>query len=311
MKWMMLGFAVFFSMNSFALSLNKIIVFGDSISDNGHFYEVMSGVYPPSPPYYYGRFSNGPIWIDLLMEYLYPNHAADHLLNYAYGGAVVNTNPDHDDSLFYLDNQINQYLSLHDQEDFSSNLYVLWAGSNNYMEFPESGNEEVKLVVDSLINQYIRLIERGAKYLMVVNQVDLGKTPVAVVFNAENYLSDLSLKHNLYFKKSLDELKTAYPDVVWVDLDVAQMVDDILKTPANYGITYLTETCFDAIYEGSSVPSGISQKMASTELYPLKPMLYPCDGYLFFDPIHPAHAVHQEIFHRVQILLDKENIYFE
>ena len=36
----------------------SVIAYGDSLSDNGNLYQVAGR--PPSPPYFNGRFSNGP-----------------------------------------------------------------------------------------------------------------------------------------------------------------------------------------------------------------------------------------------------------
>ncbi len=38
--------------------LHNIVVFGDSLSDNGNLYEIMKHQLPQSPPYFEGRFSN-------------------------------------------------------------------------------------------------------------------------------------------------------------------------------------------------------------------------------------------------------------
>jgi len=47
-----------------ARPITEIVVFGDSLSDTGNLFAhlISEGLpgFPPSPPYYYGRFSNGP-----------------------------------------------------------------------------------------------------------------------------------------------------------------------------------------------------------------------------------------------------------
>lgn len=40
---------------------SRIVMFGDSLSDTGKMYGKMRGYLPSSPPYYQGRFSNGPV----------------------------------------------------------------------------------------------------------------------------------------------------------------------------------------------------------------------------------------------------------
>lgn len=77
------------SMVIFANPLNKIVIFGDSLSDNGNLYEYMHHQLPLSPPYYEGRFTNGLDWVELLTQKFYPNSVKAHLEDYAFGGAGV------------------------------------------------------------------------------------------------------------------------------------------------------------------------------------------------------------------------------
>ena len=49
-----------------AQSYDRLVVFGDSLSDNGNLYLASGGTQPPSPPYYQGRFSSGPVFTELL-----------------------------------------------------------------------------------------------------------------------------------------------------------------------------------------------------------------------------------------------------
>ena len=89
MKIIFTAVILFFSMMASATPLNKIVVFGDSLSDNGNLYEYLKHQLPLSPPYFEGRFTNGPVWIEDLIESYYPTNSNDHLLDYAYGGAGV------------------------------------------------------------------------------------------------------------------------------------------------------------------------------------------------------------------------------
>lgn len=64
------------------VSLTQVISLGDSFSDTGNLYALTGQRYPP-PPYYEGRFSNGPLWIEHLAK-----HYAASLHNHAVGGAT-------------------------------------------------------------------------------------------------------------------------------------------------------------------------------------------------------------------------------
>jgi outer membrane lipase/esterase len=50
-----------FSASLSAQNFDQIYVFGDSLSDDGNLFKADGGVYPASPPYFNGRFSNSPI----------------------------------------------------------------------------------------------------------------------------------------------------------------------------------------------------------------------------------------------------------
>ncbi|MHC5830296.1 MAG: SGNH/GDSL hydrolase family protein, partial [Nostoc sp.] len=56
-----------------AASFDQLYVFGDSLSDTGNIYNATYATgkpYPASPPYFEGRFSDGPIWVDYLGDQL-------------------------------------------------------------------------------------------------------------------------------------------------------------------------------------------------------------------------------------------------
>jgi outer membrane lipase/esterase len=56
----MFGFQINFGQNHFC----QLVIFGDSLSDIGNVYILTNYTYPISPPYYQGRFCDGPNWID-------------------------------------------------------------------------------------------------------------------------------------------------------------------------------------------------------------------------------------------------------
>src|SRR4051794_3300230 len=80
---------------------SKVYVFGDSLVDTGNVYIATSAdpndqfpTFPPSPPYYNGRHSNGPLWVEVMASELGLPNPAPNLAggtNYAWGGA--NTGP--------------------------------------------------------------------------------------------------------------------------------------------------------------------------------------------------------------------------
>ncbi|MCL4787387.1 MAG: hypothetical protein KJ070_11410 [Verrucomicrobia bacterium] len=81
---------------------NEIIVFGHSAADNGNDH-LLSGGLVAAPPYFGGRFSNGPLWVEWLAKRLgfghpiemnfYPAPSLAGGTCYAYGGADTASGP--------------------------------------------------------------------------------------------------------------------------------------------------------------------------------------------------------------------------
>jgi hypothetical protein len=69
---------------------DALITFGDSYCDVGNLF-VATGGAEPAAPYYNGRFSNGPIWLDHVAGFLGVPFKASLLggTDYAFGGAWV------------------------------------------------------------------------------------------------------------------------------------------------------------------------------------------------------------------------------
>ncbi len=179
-----------------ATPLHQLVVFGDSLSDNGNLYEFMKHQLPQSPPYFDGRFTNGLVWIEDLNAFYFPE-TTTHLLNYAMGGAgVAEDIPDDEDVLFTLKKEVKTYLLSHDNKASADALYIVWIGANNYLGLPEDVDMAVHDVTEGISNNLQQLVDKGAKHIMVMNLPDLGKTPAALEFDAVDAMHQLAQAHN-------------------------------------------------------------------------------------------------------------------
>jgi phospholipase/lecithinase/hemolysin len=70
-----------------AKTYHDIYVFGDSFSDTGNIFNVTAEAIPPSPPYFNGRFSNDPVWVEYLASALGLTFSPN--TNFAFGGATT------------------------------------------------------------------------------------------------------------------------------------------------------------------------------------------------------------------------------
>ena len=114
------------------LPCDTLVCFGDSTTDTGNVFKLTGNRWP-SPPYYRGRFSDGPIWVERLN--------ISNLRNYPYGGAtngsdfvagyIIGANL----TVSGVRQQINTYRNTTDlrQVNFPRTLYVIWASRFDYI----------------------------------------------------------------------------------------------------------------------------------------------------------------------------------
>jgi phospholipase/lecithinase/hemolysin len=285
-----------------------MIVFGDSLSDNGNLYEYMKRQLPLSPPYYQGRFTNGPVWVELLMKYYYPTTSDAHLFDYAFGGAGV-LDDDDDDGVFTLRREMDSYFLAHDNVADAKSMYVIWIGSNNYIAVPDDVEKSLSDVSIGIQHALQRLVDKGAKHIMVVNVPDLGSIPAARDFDAVEELTYLSTQHNLRLEKQVLGFQTSYPDVQWLFLDVNTVMKDMILHPEKYGFTNVTDTCYEEVTHHYSSKANTILELASSVKTKNTPNA--CDGYLFFDPVHPSAPVHQLMAERTKVIFDDLKINFQ
>lgn len=285
----------------------NIVVFGDSLSDNGNLYEYMNHAIPASPPYFKGRFSNGPVWAEMLQKYLEERGQKINLLDYAFGGAAIAEGPEDDELYFTLRREINTYLLAHDEKADPESLYVVWIGANNYLGLdPESDVASVESTVDGVVRGIRhglgKLAKAGAKNVLVINLPDLSQTPMSKMWDAGTFFRMVSDKHNQVLANSIERVKTKYPEVNWYAYDVGIVFDKLINNPSAYGITNFNDTCYESTMPESQGARTMLQIAAKIKR---KQQADGCDGFLFFDPVHPTKIAHNAFAQDIlQFLLD-------
>jgi phospholipase/lecithinase/hemolysin len=293
--------AFLFSGIVLATPLHNIVVFGDSLSDNGNLYDHMRHQLPKSPPYYKGRFSNGPVWIEHLIASYFPESTpATHLFDYAYGGAGVSEEEGDDEVLFTLRREVSMYLLAHDDKASEDSLFVVWIGANNYLAFPPDIDITLQKVNEGIRNSLKRLVEKGAKHILVVNLPDLGRTPAAIEFESVETMTYFTNEHNQLLSKSVDELKQEYPNVEWLYYDLHQAFDEVMENPEINGFTNIIDTCVKSLVDETTKKSVLNMVAA------VKPKINQdaCTGYLFFDIVHPTGLAHKILSVKARTMLD-------
>ena len=110
---------------SVASAFDKIILYGDSFTDNGNDYK--NSKFPPSPPYYQGRFSNGPTWL----EYVAKNLTQYSVSNNGYGGATTDNADAYSEFNGWTVPGLKQQIETIDTQGTSESLYLIYIGYND------------------------------------------------------------------------------------------------------------------------------------------------------------------------------------
>jgi outer membrane lipase/esterase len=209
-------------------SVNQLVVFGDSLSDNGNAAIVAASLGIPFPP-----LSNGPLWIDQLAAKLslpdpQPFLAGTGGTNYAVATAQTGSN-----GLSGVSDQLAAFAATHPGGAPADALYTLWAGANDIF----NGGNPV-LAADNIFNNILSLAAGGGKYFLWLNLPDLGFTPRAMAAGQTAAANLASGAFNAEWAVDLGKLQSLGINVTAVN--VQALFAQILANPAAFGFSNVT-----------------------------------------------------------------------
>jgi phospholipase/lecithinase/hemolysin len=221
----------FFGAAAAPLGVTNMVVFGDSLSDNGNAY-IATGGAQPGANYATGMFTDGTnttpstttplgLWSDQLAGKL---GLADPgpFLSFAPGAtnfAVASADTGYNGS-FFVGDQVNGYLALAPNNTASStSLYTFWAGANDIAD-----SKSAKTAADNIALNILQLAGAGAKTFLWLDLPPLGETPDAfaldtVVPTTTSYLNGQSAEFNAEWQTDLYHLQSLGINVVGVDVN--------------------------------------------------------------------------------------------
>jgi phospholipase/lecithinase/hemolysin len=276
--------AFFFSFASHASGIGHVVVFGDSLSDNGNLLAQTGGVFPTIPIYWNGRQTNGMVWGETLAMDI-----GASLSNFAIAGAQTGTTNVWDDGPFPgspyggLQNQIGDYLS--GTMDANA-LHIVWSGANNFLSIPSDPVAAITEAVTDIVTAVATLKGTGNTHVRVINLPDLGLTPRLIDAGLSAEGAFLTDQFNLALAGGLAGAGLGGVPII----DAAQILRDIVAAPGDYGLTNVTEACIDPSDPGA--PGSC-----------LTDLTLDADEYMFWDDVHPTRAVHGIIADKVRLSL--------
>src|SRR5271157_3137341 len=229
----------------YAGPFTQIVAFGDSLIDTGNFFDAR-GV-PASPPYFNGRWTNGPVWVELLASGLgVPDPLPSRLggTDYAWGGAETSLSGVSARGTPNVGTQVTTYLSSHTPT--TSQLFVVGAGGNDFFNhLPQFLDPSVP--ASNLSADITQLYQAGARNFIVPSLPLLGERPYVKQQLApsnpgiEATLNSLTTQFNTQLANAESRLENSLPGIKIYRLDVNGLFQQVLTNPESFGITNVTD----------------------------------------------------------------------
>ncbi|CAO3588359.1 unnamed protein product [Absidia cylindrospora] len=259
----------------FVHGYDRIIAFADSYTDNGNDYR--HSMSPPSPPYWKGRFSNGPTWLEQVADEL-----GDRVkvINHGHGGATTDNAHAYSEFNGYvvpgLLQQIEQYGV--NNTNPAEDLYIIYIGYNdlNAIINPDQYHIVKPFTQDDVANSVVKGIHQlmdkyQAKTFTVMTCPPFDQWPVIKPEDKER-TKTLINDYNRNLGNKVKDIEGADIHV----LDDHAWFEDALSHPERFGLQ--TDN-------GACIP-GINQKVKV------------CDDpekHFFWDDYHPEAKVHKAL----------------
>ena len=248
--------------------ITELVAFGDSLTDTGNAFAGTGGTIPPSPPYFNGRFSNGPIYLDVLAQRLGVVPPGPSLLggtNFAFGSATTALSGLSGSGAPNLGTQVSLFLG--GAPTITPNqLFVISGGGNDFL-FAGQANPTIPAV--NIATVVSTLAAAGASQFLVLNLPPLGFTPGLIGTPAQDPFNALSAAFNAALDAELTNLVISLGIEV-TRLDLFNLFLDVRANPAAFGIANVTDPAFNGI---SVAPDP--------------------NTFLFWDDLHPTATIHQ------------------
>lgn len=276
-----------FSTAAAATDFSNVIVFGDSLSDGGNIsLATAPGIQPPL------RFTTNPGTTAAenvaagLGFTLAPSIAGG--TDFAWGGAGFVNNVA---AVPTIPQQLQMYLGANGGKADSHALYQVWGGANDIF-YLSSALTDPNAIAAGAVNAAQTelgllggLQAAGARYVVVYNLPDLGKTPSAAAGGAaaQAGASQLAVLYNGVLSSGLGQLSNNGLNIIPVN--TYALLNEVIANPSAYGFSNVTAPACGA--GSSSVQcgpqgSGLPYTYASgTD-----------QTYLFADGVHPTTAAH-------------------
>ncbi len=259
--------------------INKIVSFGDSLSDTGNIFNASDWIFPNDHAWFLGHFSNGFVWTEYLAK-----AKNIPLYNWAIGGAAgkneyIEIKGIHSQVKSYI-----KYMKMAENYNPENTLFTLEFGLNDFMTY----DRRLPHVEDDMKRALEELVKSGAKNILVLTLPNATHAPQFKYKSKEKFNSVFSEINafNTYTKKAVDAYNSQ--NLNMVIFDTYALLEKMIKEPSLHGFVNSSDACLD-IHSDSPLEylhdHTISQECQH----------YGSDKYIFWGVTHPTTAAHKYI----------------
>ncbi|WP_434631957.1 SGNH/GDSL hydrolase family protein [Chromobacterium sp. CV08] len=254
-------------------AINKIIAFGDSLSDNQNVYNASQWTLPNRSSWYIGHFSNGPVWVEYLASRL-----KLPLYNWAIGGAGVSTQKLVIPGVVQQVQSWQQYMQQAPNYNPATTLFTMWIGGNDLVNYGSTPDKVIAGQQQALNN----LLGAGARNILLLKLPDVSRAPVFQMRNDGATVAAQVLDYNRKLDALAASLRQQYGANIQV-FDSYALFGDVLNNPAKYQVGNTTQSCLN-INTDSSLNYMRSQSPRGN--------CTNADSFVFWDTLHPTTHTH-------------------
>jgi len=252
---------------------SQLYIFGDSLSDVGNLATATGGL-SPAPPFVDGRFSNGPVYVEVIAQELGLGAVAPVRrggTNYAWGGAYSGEDRSELSGLLTIPSvrsQVADYLGSVGGTADPEALYIFYPGSSDVDSFLDagldanSGAAAVSGAVAAAAEALQSLVAAGAVKILVPSVPDMNSTPQHA---GKPGATELSIQYNTELRVVINGINT---------LDIVLFDNFAFTNQARADYAVPDAACFD---ESTGSVCGDPE------------------NYLFFDDLHPTGPAHRSL----------------
>lgn len=300
--------------SAYALDLSKfehLVVFGDSLSDNGNSLFLTKGSAPP-PPYgttydrsgkpgliFPGRWTDGQNWVDYFpgvaqsfgvdippATAYFQDGQTDNATNFAIGGATSGKGNSFSAALPGLQFEIGTYLNAVDKSASPNDLYVFWIGANDFL----AGIHPTQTVAN--IKDAIAMLSSvGARSFAVIKIPDLSLTPLVKSLGGATIQKAKQFVITANVLLDVELLPFAFLNRITIELvDINAVFIPLVLNPVAFGFT-------------NNTGSALAALAANPNTNP--------NDYVFWDGFHPTTKVHLLAAEFIYIVLASKSAFPE